>query len=137
VRLGRLALITALAAALCAPAALAAPGKRLAKASDSGTPLSLSTTARALTPKSLLVRITATPNQPVEVIWDTSCSRKVKGKVREGEYTITGRKLRKIKKGFKRPTDCLINVFAAYETAGQEGNIKIEVFARGPNARRG
>ena len=29
----------------------------------------------ALTPKTLLVRIKAKPSQPVEVIWDTSCSR--------------------------------------------------------------
>lgn len=136
-RVGKIALIAALGAALCCSSALASPGKRLAKASDSGTPISLSTTGRALTPNSLLVRITAKPSQPVEVIWDTSCSRKFKGKVREGEYTANNRKLRKIKKGFKRPTDCLINVFAAYENASQEGTIKIEVFARGANARRG
>jgi len=137
-RLGKMVLLVALAGALAVPsAAQAAPGKKIAKATDSGFPISLSTTGRALRPKTLLIRITASPREPVQVSWDTSCSRKAKGKVREGDYTITGRKLVRIKKGFKRPTDCLINVLAAYADASQQGTIKIQVFARGKFARRG
>jgi hypothetical protein len=57
--------------------------------------------------------------------------------VREGDYIVTGTDLVRIKKTFRRPTDCLVNVFAAYADAGQEGTIKIEIFARGRFARRG
>jgi hypothetical protein len=71
------------------------------------------------------------------VSWDTSCAKGAKGKVREGHYTVTGTDLVRIKKTFKLPTDCLVNVLAAYEDAGQEGKIKIEIFARGRFARRG
>lgn len=136
-RLGKLALIVVLAGAIAAPTALAAPGKRIAKATDSGLPITVSTTGRALQPKALLVRITATPNEPVQVSWDTSCARGAKGKVREGDYTVTGTDLIRLKKGFKLPTDCLVNVLAAYEDAGVEGKIRIEIFARGKFARRG
>ena len=123
--------------AVCCPAAFGSPGILLAKGSDSGTALAFSTTGRALHPSSLLIRITAKPKKAVEVSWDTECARGGKGKVRSGEYTINGRKLRKVKKGFKRPDDCLVNVFAAYEDASQEGKLKIEVFARGGLAERG
>jgi hypothetical protein len=136
-RVGKLTLIVALAGAVLAPSALAAPGKLIAKASDSGLPLAVSTTGRVLQPKAILVRITATPNETVEVSWDTSCSKGPKGKVREGDYLVTGPDLVRIRKTFKRPTDCLVNVFAAYQDAGQAGRIKIEIFARGRFARRG
>ena len=136
-RPGKLFAIVALAGAVAAPGALAAPGKRIAKASDSGLPIALSTTGRALQPKALLVRITATPNAAVEVSWDTSCSKGAKGRVREGEYVATGTDLVRVKKGFKAPTDCLINVLAAYQDASQAGKIEVEIFARGKNARRG
>lgn len=136
-RVGKLTLIVALAGAVFAPSALGAPGKLIAKESDSGLPLAVSTTGRALQPRAILVRITATPNEPVEVTWDTGCSKGPKGKIREGFYIVTGRDLVRIKKTFKLPTDCLVNVFAAYEDAALAGTIKIEIFARGRFARRG
>jgi hypothetical protein len=136
-RVGKLTVILALFGAVLAPSALAAPGKLIAKESDSGLPIAVSTTGRALLPKALLVRITATPREPVQVSWDTSCSRGPKGKVREGDYTVTDPDLVRIKKTFKRPTDCLVNILAGYEDAALEGRIKIEIFARGRFARRG
>jgi hypothetical protein len=131
--------ILAFAAAglLVVPTAQAAPGKLIAKASSSGLSVATSTDGRALQPRALLVRITATPNEPVQVSWDTSCARGGKGKSREGDYTATGRDLVRLKQGFKRPTDCLINVLAGYENAAQDGKIRIEIFARGRFVRRG
>jgi hypothetical protein len=128
-RLGKLALISVLGGVLVASTALAAPGKLLKKSSDDGTPQAFAK-ARAINPKAILVRTKASPNGQVEVIWDTSCARGAKGKVREGDYTEGGKKLHKLKKAFKRPDDCLINVLAAYETASTEGKITIEIFAR-------
>lgn len=124
---------------LLAPAAHAAPGKLIAKASDSGLPVTTSTDGRALRPTALLVRIDATPSAPVQVSWDTSCSRGAKGKVREGDYISTGTDLVRIlpKLGFKRPTDCLVNVIAGYEDAALGGKIRVEIFARGRFVRRG
>jgi len=131
--------LLALAAAglLLAPAAHAAPGKLIAKASASGLPIATSTTGRALRPRALLVRIDASPSAPVQVSWDTNCARGAKGRVREDDYVSTGSDLVRIEQGFKRPTDCLIDVIAAYEDAALAGSIKIEVFARGRFVRRG
>lgn len=119
------------------PTAQAAPGKRIAKASASGLSVATSTNGRALRPRALLIRITAAPDEPVQVSWNTSCARGGKGRVRRGDYTSTGTGLVRIKQGFKRPGDCLINVLAGYEIASQDGRIEIEVFARGRFARRG
>jgi len=135
-RLGKLALVSLLGGALFCSTALAAPGKLLGKGADDGRPQAFAK-GRALQPKALLIRITGNPRDPVEVTWDTSCSRRAKGKVRSGEYTITGRKLIRVKKAFKLPDDCLINVLAGYEDAAKEGQIKIEIFARGRFARKG
>ena len=131
-----LVLLAAVAAALVASTALAAPGKRLGEGADGGL-VQAYAEGRALQPKALLIRVTASPNEPVEVRWDTSCSRQAKGKVRDGEYVVTGPDLVRVKKGFKRPTDCLISVLAAYQNPAQEGTIRIELFARGKRARRG
>lgn len=137
-RLGRLIVIGVLAAAVASSTALAAPGKRIDRGTDRGLPLAFSTKGRALNPKTLLIRITATPSVPVQVNWYTSCSRKLKGKAREGEYTIASTRLVKIKKGFKRAADdCLVVVVAGFEDGAQHGKIKIEVFARGKRASKG
>ncbi len=140
-RLGKLLLISVLGGALMTGAvvgsgALAAKGKLLDIGRDSGFPQAFAK-GTVSNPSKLLVRITADPKGSVEVIWDTSCARGAKGKVREGDYSISGRKLKKIKKGFKRPDNCLLNVIAAYEDASVEGRVKIELFARGKGAFRG
>jgi hypothetical protein len=128
-RLGKLVLITIAGGALACSTALAKPGTLVGSGEDSGTPNAFAK-ATANHPRTLLVRIKAKPGQRVEVIWDTNCSRHAKGKVRDGQYTIGGKKLRKLKKGFKRPDECLVNVIAAYEDASLDGKIKIEIFAR-------
>ena len=128
-RLGRLALITALVAALATPLALADPGKKVGSGEDDGLPSAFAK-ATTFNPKKLFVRITANPIEPVEVVWDTNCAKGAKGKIREGEYTITGSNLTSLTKGFKRPDDCLFNVLAAYENAALEGTIKIQLYAR-------
>ena len=130
-------LAIAAAAALLVPAAHAAPGKLIAKGSDSGLPVATSTDGRALQPRALFLRIDATPSERVQVRWDTNCALGGKGKVREGEYVSTGSDLVRVKQGFKRPDDCLINVIAAYENAALTGKIEIAVFARGRFVRRG
>lgn len=128
-RLGRLALITVLLAALAAPLALAGPGKKVGSGDDEGTPNAFAK-GTVFNPKKLFVRIKASPVQPVEVIWDTNCAKEAKGKIRDGEYTITGDNLTSLKKGFKKPDDCLFNVIAAYENAALVGRIEIDLFAR-------
>lgn len=140
-RLGKLLAIsllggTLLAGAFVGSGALAAKGKLLSFGQDSGFPQAFAK-GTVSNPSKLLVRITAKPEGSVEVIWDTSCARGAKGKVREGDYFIGGRKLTKIKKGFKRPDNCLVNVLAAYENAGTEGNIEVRLYAKGKNAFKG
>ena len=133
VRLRRTA-ATVLAAALvvavaCAPA-LAKPGKLLGKGTDNGFPIAYAN-GLARDPKALLVRITATPRQPVEVLWQVTCRRGgKKAKVPAGDYTTTSNKLKKLKMGTKSPDDCTVDVQAAYVTADVSGFIKIELFAR-------
>ena len=140
-RLGKLVPISLLGAIVAATAllgsgAFAAKGKLLDIGRDSGFPQAFAK-GTVSNPSAILVKITAKPKGSVEVIWDTSCARGAKGKVRNGQYDINGTKLKKIKKGFKRPDNCLVNVIAAYEDAGNEGKLKIELFARGRDAFKG
>jgi len=120
---------TLVAVLACAPA-LAKPGKLLGKGTDDGFPIAY---ARGLAkdPRALLVRIKASPGQPVEVLWQVTCRRGgKKAKVPSGEYTATSTKLKGLKKGTKRPDDCTVDVQAAYVTADVSGFIRIELYAR-------
>lgn len=140
-RLGKLVLISLLGAtlltgALVGSGAFAAKGKLLDIGRDKGFPQAFAR-GTVSNPSKLLVRITTEPKGSVEVRWDTSCARRAKGKVRSGEYTVTGRKMKRIKKGFKKPDNCLVNVLAAYDAAATEGKVKIELFARGKGAFKG
>jgi hypothetical protein len=128
------AALVALAALAAAPA-LSAPGKKIGSGQDDGLPGAFAK-GTALKPRALFLRINAKPNEPVEVIYDTNCARRAKGKIREGELTVTGSKLRKLKKGFKRPDDCLVNVIAAYEDAALSGTIKIQLYARSKGSKK-
>lgn len=128
---GRTAAIAGVTAALLgATAAHAAPGTLLDIGRDDGLPVAFAK-GTATSPRTLLVRVKAKPSRPVEVRWDTSCAVGGKGKVREGELTVSGTKVRRLKKGFRRPENCLVNAIAAYEDAAIAGRIKIELFARG------
>jgi hypothetical protein len=140
-RLGKLIVISLLGASLLGAAlfgstASAGKGKLLGFGKDSGFPMAFAK-GTVSNPSKLLVRITGDPRSSVEVRWDTSCARKAKGKVRQGEYTVTGQKLKRIKKGFKRPSNCLVNVLAAYDAAATQGEVEIELYARGKKAFKG
>lgn len=128
-RLGRSILICLLAAGILAPAAFAAPGFLLGKGSDDGLPLAFAK-ADAVRPKALFMRITTFPEAPVEVAYDTNCSKKKKGRVRHVFTILPGRSTIRLRKGFKRPDDCLFDAIAGYVDAAQEGKIRIELFAR-------
>ena len=129
VRTARMILITAFALLMAAAPALGAPGRLLDKSGDADYP-SVFVTGGERLPTAFIVRVTATPNRPVEVRWDTSCSRHAKGKVRIGEFNMSGKGKRKLKLGYKRPDDCLVNVLVGYEDS-EDGKIKVELFARG------
>jgi hypothetical protein len=120
--------LAALGAVLCS-GAKAAPGKLLDVGRDDGLPVAFAK-GTADQPRALFARVTANPDRPVEVTWDTNCARGAKGKIREGEYTVSGRGLRRLKHGFRRPDDCLVNTIAAYTDHGLAGRIEIELFAR-------
>lgn len=125
----RIAVAALAAATLGAGAAQAAPGTLLDIGRDDGLPVAFAK-GTAVSPRTLLVRVKAKPSRPVEVRWDTSCAVGGKGKVREGEFTISGSKLHRLKKGFRRPDHCLVNVIAAYDDAATSGRLKVELFAR-------
>lgn len=126
---GRAITIAALALLVAAPAALGAPGRLLDKSGDKGYPSAFVTGGQQRT-TSFILRVTADPNRPVEVRWDTSCSRRGKGKFRIGEFTMAGKAKRGLKLGYKRPDECIANVLVSYEDS-DTGKIKVELFARG------
>ncbi|HEX2360307.1 MAG TPA: hypothetical protein VHH72_10890 [Solirubrobacterales bacterium] len=120
--------LAALGAVLCS-SAQAAPGKLLDVGRDDGLPVAFAK-GTAVGPRAMLVRVTGAPDEPVEVTWDTNCARGAKGRVREGAYTTSAGGLRRIKHGFRRPDDCLVNVIAAYANHASAGTLTIELFAR-------
>lgn len=128
-RTGRTILLVMFALLVAVPPAVGAPGRLLDKSGDDGFPSAFVTGGQQRT-KSLIVRVTALPNRPVEVRWDTSCSKKKKGKFRIGEFTMSGQETRKLEMGYKRPDECIANVLVGYEDS-DEGKIKVELFGRG------
>lgn len=130
VRLGRTLLIVFLAAAIGGSTALASPGKLLKKSSDNGLPIAY-VRGDAKNPKTLLVRIKGKPQQPIEVLWQVTCVKGNKEKVPGGEFIVQPTATKKLKKGFKRPEDCTIDVQGAYEDAAVSGTVKLELFSRG------
>ncbi len=128
-RIGRATLVAGVALLVAAPSAVGAPGRLLDKSGDADFP-SVFVTGGEKQPRAFIVRVTATPDRPVEVRWDTSCSLRGKGKSRIGEFTISGKGSRKLQLGYKRPDDCLVNALVGYEDS-EDGKIKVELFARG------
>ena len=126
-RRGRTILIAAFALLVAAPPAVGAPGRLLDKSGDAGFP-STFVTGGENNPRRFLLRVTATPNRPVEVRWDTSCSRDGRGKFKIGEFTMPGKAKRKLKLGYKRADECIANALVGYDDGG-EGKIKVELFA--------
>lgn len=123
------AILIAVAALLvAAPPAVGAPGRLLDKSGDFGFP-SVFVTGGQQDARRLIIRVTATPNRPVEVRWDTSCSLNGKGRFRIGEFTMSGMGQRRLKMGYKRPDECIANALVGYEDT-DEGKIKVELFGR-------
>lgn len=135
-RVGKLVATIALGGALVSSTALAAPGKLIDKGVDGGNPIAYAT-GDVLNPKALLIRVTATPQANVEVLSIVTCGKgKKKVKAPDQLFTLYPTATQKLRKGYKRPSDCTVDVQAAYEDAGIIGDIKIEIFARGKKAKR-
>ena len=128
-RLRLIAPISLLLAAFACSTAIASPGRLIKKSVDGGTPIAYARGYVAF-PRHLIVRVTADPALPMEVLWSVTCAKGAKGKFPEGEFTAQPTFKRKLRKGFKRPDNCTIDVQAAYQDARQTGAITIELFAR-------
>ena len=136
-RVGKLLVIIALGGALLCSTALAAPGRLLDTSVDSGTPIAFAHADARKNPKELLIRVSATPQANLEVLSIVTCARrKKKAKAFEQTFILFPTAVHTLKKGYKRPTDCTIDIQAAYEEAGIVGDIKIEIFARGQKIKR-
>jgi hypothetical protein len=128
-RLRLIALIAVGATVLGCSTAIAGPLKLIKKSVEGGTPIAYARGYVTL-PRHLIVRVSADPSLDMEVFWSVTCAKGAKGKFPEGEFTAKAPLQRKLKKGFKRPDNCTIDVQAAYEDARQTGAITIELLAR-------
>jgi hypothetical protein len=128
-RLRLLAPISLLAAALVCSTAIASPGRLIKKSVEGGTPIAY---ARGYVtfPRHLIVRVKADPALSMEVLWNVTCAKGAKGKFPAGEFIAQAPLQRKLRKGFKRPDNCTVDVQAAYADARQTGAITIELYAR-------
>lgn len=135
-RVGKLVLIIALGGALFSSTAFAAPGRLIDKGTDGGNPIAFAT-GDAIFPKALLIRVSATPQANLEVLSIVTCGKgKKKVKAPDQLFTLYPTAIQTLRKGYKRPSDCTVDVQAAYEDAAISGDITIEIFARGKKARR-
>lgn len=114
---------------LLAAPALGAPGRLLDKSGDDGFPQTFVTGGQQKA-KEFVLRVTATPNERVEVRYDVSCGRKGKGRFRIGVFEMGGRATRKLKTTIGKNDDCIANVLVSYDDADIEGKIGVRLFAR-------
>jgi hypothetical protein len=126
--MGTIALAAVVAALMAAPSQ-AAPGKLLDKSSDSGF-ATVFVTGGAQNPRAFIVRVRATPNRRVEVRWDISCAKGRSGRAGIGEFTMGGRKQRKLKMPVKNSPDCIANALVGYADTGDSGKLRVELFVR-------
>jgi hypothetical protein len=117
------------AALLCAPS-LASPGKVFEVGRDKGRPLAY-VKGTAESPAALFVRVRAKPGGQVEFSYDTNCTKRRKARIREGFIELRGKKVRRLKVGYKRPAECLVNGVAGYVDTETVGSLKVELLARG------
>ena len=128
-RLRLIALIAVVVAALGCSTAIAGPLTLIKKSVEGGTPIAYAT-GKVNNPRHLFVRVSADPSLSMEVLWNVTCAKGAKGKFPAGEFIAKAPIDRKLKKGFKRPDNCTIDVQAAYADATQVGAITIELRAR-------
>ena len=126
----RIALLAVLTAALVASAATAAFGVFLDKGTDKGGEPLAYASGRAESPSKLFARVTSTPKARIDIDYDTNCSKDAKGKVRQVVLSKKAPFRLQLKKGFKRPDECLVDVLAAFEDGNLSGTIKIELTAK-------
>jgi hypothetical protein len=128
-RLRLIAPISLLVAAVACSTAIASPGRLIKKTVEGGTPIAY---ARGYVtfPRHLIVRVRADPALTMEVFWSVTCAKGAKGKFPEGRFTAQPTFKKKLRKGFKRPDNCTIDVQAAYQDARQVGGITIELYVR-------
>lgn len=127
----RISLVAVLTAAIAVAAATAASGEFLGKGTDKGAePLAFAKGKQAIAPGKLFAKITSKPKARIEVDYDTNCSKGAKGKVRRVFITKKAPFRLQLKKGFKRPDECLVNLLAAYEDNTLSGTIKVQLSAK-------
>jgi hypothetical protein len=124
----RIILLGTLTAALLA--AGSARGVFLDKGTDKGGDPLAYASGKAIGPHKLFARVTAKPKARVDIDYDTNCSKDAKGKIREAELSKKAPFKLQLKKGFKRPDECLVDVLAGYEDGSRSGTIRIELTAQ-------
>src|SRR5688572_14578910 len=126
----RIALLATITAALLAAATTAATGVFLDKGTDKGgAPLAYAS-GRAVAPAKLYARVTSKPKGRIDLDYDTNCSKNAKNKVRLIEISKKSPFRLQLKKGFKRPDECLVGALASYDDGGVSGTIRIELTAK-------
>jgi hypothetical protein len=125
----RITLLTALTAALLAVVTGAAYGVFLDKGTDKGREPLAYASGRAESPSKLFARVTAKPKARIDIDYDTNCSKDAKGKIRQIELSKKSPFKLQLKKGFKHPDECLVDVLAAYTDGNNSGTIKVELTA--------
>lgn len=126
----RISLLAVLTAALVAAATGVAYGVFLDKGTDKGGEPLAYASGRAIAPTKLFARVTSKPKARIDVDYDTNCSKDAKGKVRQVILSKKSPFRLQLKKGFKRPDECLVDVLAAFDDGNRSGTIKVELTAK-------
>ena len=123
-------LLAGLTAVLVAAATGVASGVFLDKGTDKGGGPLAYASGKAIAPSKLFVTVKAKPKARIDLDYDTNCSKDAKGKIRQVVLSKKAPFRLQLKKGFKRPDECLVDVLAAYKDGGLSGTIKIELTAK-------
>ena len=125
----RISLLAVLTAVLVASAATAAYAVFLDKGTDKGgSPLAYAS-GKAVSPGKLFAKVTSKPKARIDVDYDTNCSRDAKGKIRQVILSKKSPFRLQLKKGFKRPDECLVDFLAGFDDGNISGSIRIELTA--------
>jgi hypothetical protein len=125
----RITLLAALTAVIVASAATAAFAVFLDKGTDKGGDPLAYASGKAVAPSKLFARVTAKPKGRIDIDYDTNCSSNAKGKIRQLRLSKKAPFRLQLKKGFKHPDECLVDVLAGYEDGAMSGTIRIELTA--------
>jgi hypothetical protein len=124
-------LISVLGSCILSSTAFAAPGRLLDVGLDNGFPIAYAHADNVTKPRDLLLRVYSNYALPLEVRWQVTCAKKKKKvRARDGLTIRQPVATFKVKKGYKRPSNCTFDAIAAYFDADVVGNIRIELFYR-------